>query len=137
MKYIRTKDEIFEVTSKAGHIYCAENQNNEFVLVNGRVVEKEADTIEELCDEFVAENRTGYRWLAYITTKTYEDSEGNIVEYKAYGNKYSEVCPYNLIDDIKHERVKIYGAIWTDKGLIYKAKMKGVLPNGEIDWELL
>jgi hypothetical protein len=31
----------------------------------------------------------------------------------------------------------IYGAIWTDKGLIYVAKMKGILPNGEIDWELL
>ena len=32
---------------------------------------------------------------------------------------------------------QVFGAIWTDKGLIYVAKMKGVLPNGEIDWELL
>lgn len=38
-------------------------------------------------------------------------------------------------EDLEH--YDYYGAIWTDKGLIYKAKMKGVLPNGEIDWALL
>ena len=33
---------------------------------------------------------------------------------------------------------EVYGCIWTSKGLIYVAKMKGVLlPNGEIDWQLL
>lgn len=36
-----------------------------------------------------------------------------------------------------YKKFDVYGAIWTDKGLIYKSRMKGVLPNGEIDWELL
>lgn len=102
MKYIRTKDAIFKVTSKAGHIYCAENQNNEFVLVNGRVVEKEADTIEELCDEIV-----------YVNDNKHKN-------YPCYA-----VSPE---DDVKYHDA-IYAAIWTDKGLVYVAKMneKGVL----------
>lgn len=53
MSYIRTKDGIFEIIK----------QNNSCVMVKGKYLEKEcklkrkedkqADTIEELCDEFV------------------------------------------------------------------------------------
>lgn len=51
-----------------------------------------------------------------------------------YGAKLEDIETKKLIND---KNVEVYGAIWTDKGLIYKARMKGILPNGEIDWELL
>ena len=68
---------------------------------------KQADTIEELCDEFVM-----------ITNKpqvVYSDI------------KYNDLAISRIRD--KNISVEIYGAIWTDKGLIYVAKMndKGVL----------
>lgn len=114
MKYIRTKDGRIIDTTK----YYIENSN---LFKNGAWREyeeelknaiKQADNIKELCDEFV-----------FIC----EDF-----------NKPQLVIPMNF-DYCKKEfnHTEIYGAIWTNKGLIYKAKMKGVLPNGEIDWELL
>lgn len=121
MKYIRTKD---------GRILKGSNYGFGVGMPYKNYDVKIADNIEELCDEFVAENRTGHKWIVYITTKTYEDSEGNIIEYKVYGNKYTEEYPHNLINDIKHEGLKIYGAIWTDKGLIYVAKMN---EKGELE----
>lgn len=66
-------------------------------------VVKETDTIEELCDAFV-----------YVSKE-----DGNHMFHMNGKPRYSK------FDDI-------YGAIWTDKGLIYVAKIneKGV-------WELL
>lgn len=62
---------------------------------------KQAEKIEDLCDEFVVKDIK----YAYITV-----------------NK-----PWKLFSNCI-----VYGAIWTDKGLIYVAKMN---ENGE--WELL
>lgn len=131
MKYIRTKDGIGEYSVDWNGASCVHlNHKWHWLQDIEKDIIKQADTIEELCDEFVAENRTGHKWLVYITTETYEDSEGNIIEYKVYGNKYTEEYPHNLINDIKHEGLKIYGAIWTDKGLIYVAKMN---EKGELE----
>lgn len=60
---------------------------------------KQADTIEKLCDRFVV---------------IYENEEP--VPYK------------NYLDALETQK-EVYGAIWTDKGLIFVAKMnnKGVL----------
>ena len=81
MKYIRTKDGRIEL-------------NDETIE---REIIAEADTIEELCDEFVCDEMFVYdkEEIKFLI------SEGEIV----------------------------YGAIWTDKGLIYVAKMNesGVL----------
>ena len=83
MKYIRTKD---------GKIYLI---NSEFILLDG---DKQADTIEELCDEFVYNK---------MTFKTLEET----LDYAPIGSD-------------------IYGAIWTDKGLTYVAKMND---KGELE----
>ena len=101
MKYIRTKDNA---------IYKIEN--NKLIVGNIKVncndlqaLEQDgykiADSIEELCDEFVYNHQ--------ILSK--EDK--NNKEY------LSQLYCFN----------DIYGAIWTDKGLIYVAKMnsKGTL----------
>lgn len=74
---------------------------------------KEADTIEELCDEFVwVDNEYSRGFICNIEfvkncTKSHEG--------RLYGNSKF-----------------IFGAIWTDKGLIYVAKM-----NEEGELELL
>lgn len=107
MKYIRTKDGIYEYNNS----YIIEDDVLYLVVFNdkytdygvngkysrGKVI-SQADTIEELCDEFV-----------FIC----EDFD-----------KPQLVIPMNFEyckKTFKH--TEIYGAIWTDKGLIYVAKM--------------
>lgn len=107
MKYIRTKDEIY--------LNILDGVLSPQTWID-RVIE-EADTIEDLCDEFVLV--APYR---FKRPKTATELEKEL---------------YEMINFYTDKDDKIYGAIWTDGGLIYKARMKGVLPNGEIDWELL
>ena len=98
MKYIRTKyGRILEINKMVNPCVYEE-------IGNGWV-DKVADTIEELCDEFVI---VGTNWQQIIDL---EDAKYN--------------CD-------KHDNLKIYGAIWTNKGLIYVAKM-----NDEGKLELL
>jgi len=98
MKYIRTKDGIFE---KSKLIY-AFNENEEYLT---KEIIKQADTIEELCDEFVL-----IRNDKIYSNPNWQDFMDGII------------CP--RIND------KIFGAIWTDKGLIYVAKMNA---NGQLE----
>ena len=86
MKYIRTND---------GKIYLVKC---ECVLQNG---DRQADTIEELCDEFVVD-LNGKKIISALTFERSLDYGGD----------------------------EIYGAIWTDKGLIYVAKMND---KGELE----
>lgn len=70
------------------------------IVVNPTVL-NQSDTIEELCDEFVClENKMTFRNLETITSS----------------------C------NLKY--LTIYGAIWTDKGLIYVAKLN---KKGELE----
>jgi len=68
---------------------------------------KQADTIEELCDEFV-----------FVRPDNYHDN------FKVLDKDDKEYCI--------QKDYKIYGAIWTDEGLIYVAKM-----NEKGDLELI
>ena len=75
--------------------------------LNSEIV-SQANTIEELCDEFVCRTELDsvHKWFV-------DDLEYILKE----------------LDWLKEEQYNIYGAIWTDKGLIYVAKMNedGVL----------
>ena len=95
MKYIRTKDHLEELYINEVTEYGKEYYKNC----------KIADTIEELCDEFV-----------FITSK------------RKFINKM-DFKRIELLFGKEEELLETYGAIWTDKGLIYVAKMneKGVL----------
>ena len=104
MKYIRTKDGIYERVMVVRQV-C---NGNEVAVIRPDKVEFEpiinqADTIEELCDEFV-----------------------DIYKY--------EKPDIALLNDIKffesYKSHTVYGAIWTDKGLIYVAKMN---EKGELE----
>ncbi len=95
MKYIRLKN---------GRIV------NQFETVRIDSIVKKADTIEELCDIFV-------RWnIHYIpqNTDTFIRTKKVDAIYKNFNKaKYG----------FKVNGYELYGAIWTDKGLIYVAKM--------------
>ena len=107
MKYIRTKNNLVlkvsdKITDKYGTYYLYEDTKwFDFQI------DKVADTIEELCDEFVV---FGDIDRPYLTRHKFINKEWN----KQYfiGGK------------------KLYGAIWTDEGLIYVAKMN---EKGELE----
>lgn len=115
MRYIRTKDgKIYELQeTKSGEKYLV--RTNELIpLWNTKAYEivKQADTIEELCDRYVL-HHTDIIFLNKEHTKYRFENE-----------------PNNWYDITETEiRVGVYGAIWTEKGLIYVAKMnkKGCL----------
>ena len=126
-KYIRTDKGIFEFKSNMfiedAVYYCFgkfEKTDKKHLFRNdkdlGEIV-NQADTIEELCDEFVI---------------IYKD------EYKYYANTDKPFITNNKPYTLKsrtEEKLKYfnyYGAIWTDKGLIYVAKM-----NEKGDLELI
>lgn len=99
MKYIRMKAD--------GRIIAYDEKANELdkpAILFYKNDYIEADTIEELCDEFIgySSNKTRYMLITFEQRKMYP-----------------------LIKEL-------YGAVWTDKGLIYVAKM-----NEEGELELL
>ena len=122
MKYIRTKDGIFEKTEwqcdLSGEMFLVKANNkfgNESVFVDE--ILKQADTIEELCDEFV---------IYQLWTKSY------YIGTKAVGSIKSNIeSKYYL--SMGYENPVVYGAIWVEnKGLIFVARM-----NNEGVMELL
>lgn len=103
MKYIRTKDGIFEIEEVR---YNEDIGMNQYFYKSGHInsheIEKEANTIEKLCDEFVVVANYGIG----------EGANPGIID-KENIHKFL----YSLGE------WTIYGAIWTNKGLIYVAKM--------------
>ena len=110
MKYIRTNDGIYE-EHKVPCLKCKYFPKNILTGEGGcqgetfYCVYHKADTIEELCDEFV--------WKAPNNTPLIVPNIHNM----------------NIEKEIKNECI-VYGAIWTDKGLIYVAKMND---KGELE----
>ena len=101
MKYIRTKDGIYENKPLEKHLGKRRGKGFEIVFKEQDII-KQADTIEELCDEFVIKGTRGL----YLGIPLQECELRNI------------------------PITQIYGAIWTDKGLIYVAKMN---EKGELE----
>lgn len=112
MIYIRTKDGIWRYNFKDN---SAERPNKEFkcnqVWLNTKDIDiqRYANTIEELCDEFVIKPSFSKAFLHD------EDKQPlKLVKQKA----------------IESDCFIIYGAIWTDDGLKYVAKMND---KGELE----
>lgn len=121
--YIRTKDgRIAEVKENMAIKRCSENvlrlvykDNRSICVLTGNDdIIKQADTIEELCDEFVVFDK--------------EQPNGKLLYYKGFENLKKEFIDFEK----DKEKVVVFGSIWTDKGLIYVAKM-----NDKGDLELI
>ena len=114
MRYIRTKEgKIFENHDNLQIINNAlcYMQNGKVWLILGEVL-KQADTIEELCDEFLLIDEK-YKHDFFID------------------HYYDEIIDiYNDEKERVYRQRKLFGAIWTDKGLIYVAKMNS---KGELE----
>lgn len=113
MNYIRTKDgKIYDI-KKLRLRYAFDNfyfpPKEDYERVIQSTIVKEADTIEELCDEFVVIK--GDCKCLYKQNDIFDCQDKNAVN-----------------DLIKNN--EIYGAIWTCKGLIYVAKMN---EKGELE----
>ena len=135
MKYIRTKDKIYgfipnvvssieyddEVgaysiyyfdENKGKHLERDDKGGHSMDSVWNEDIVKQADTIEELCDEFVCDHNNGTR----------------VIQTKVHKPQFP-FCE-DTIDYLKRNNQTYYGAIWTDKGLIYVAKMNN---KGELE----
>lgn len=124
MKYIRTKDgRIFYAKKKSKKDVKLANDNlhweaipkgcNDYFTLDyeDNEIIKVADTIEELCDGFVIDDD--------VDNRVFKD-----IPYRHTSN-----FPYIQESKIYLKTI-CYGAIWTDKGLIYVAKMN---EKGELE----
>ena len=84
MKYIRTKDGIFEVTDsyKVGAGFIKYEVKNALCIADFEII-KQADTIEELCDAFIVKFRNLiiniYYDFEYEIPKEYKNDSNNII----------------------------------------------------------
>lgn len=107
MKYIRTEEKILEVTFETplGFEGYLPDYSDTFFVYKGHII-YQADTIEELCDYWVFIKDNEKPLIKDLFSKEY-------CKEKYYDNGY--IC---LL------------VIWTDKGLIYVAKMN---EKGELE----
>lgn len=105
--YIRTKDGVYEVEQSQLED-DEEVVNCEYGQISKLEIKRKSENIEELCDEFV-----GY---FECFNRSY---------YFIYKNSYDE-----LKRDVQTIQYSAYGAIWTDKGLLFVAKMND---KGELE----
>ena len=108
--YIRTKDGVYEVE---GRKFYDALKRKHYITTKGLAIKEDdiinqSENLEELCDCFVI-----------------DDKRNN----ERYLMDYDDVIKVIYCGGIYEEDV-VYGAIWTDKGLIYVAKMN---EKGELE----
>lgn len=115
MKYVRTKDNIYEIVNDYGGSCAVKSRGKRgktaidgFIIKYGLTFAPRSDTIEELCEGFCLLGNDGTKLVYNISD--WLDLKENILSNKAW--------------------IEIYGAIWTPKGLIYVAKMND---KGELE----
>lgn len=116
--YIRTKDGVYEVSHL--NAYATHKRKGETLLegyktayIKNENIIAQSENLAELCDQIVYDYRLYQNKIIW---------DGRLVE-----DSFEE-----LDEPITDEMIKdgIYGAIWTDKGLIYVAKMND---KGELE----
>lgn len=116
MKYVRTRNgRIYEMTddlciNQFNHIAYKERPYICKVIGENTEVIAQADTIEELCDEFV---------IVFEDEHIMTDLDYESFEKEWYKNNH-----------IRMRNAKYYGAIWTSKGLQFVARMND---KGELE----
>ena len=121
MKYIRTKDgHIFEIEKDLGKygkskaVVICDFDGNFIDVEKQNMILNQADTIEELCDEFV---------LRYKNDKNeYLNDRASIIGFEISKEELDRHDYHIMEQGIKYY-AELWCAIWTDKGLIYVAKM--------------
>lgn len=133
MQYVLTKDKRLliapDLTSTGGRVLMSDPPMYEvvdalgrhFAIVTGEVA-KQADTIEELCDEFVVWSEgVGSPISTPLSEKDRFETAKAVMTLGLYAKAN---CWLRL-------------AIWTDKGLDYVAELVAMEKGGKAKWELL
>lgn len=107
--FVRSKDYVYD-TSKGLYTPSIKMYAIGTKTIYEADIIKQSDTIEELCDMYV-----------YVEADKLPCVAGLKINTKQY-KLYRDFCLVNHIG--------LYGAIWTDKGLIYVAKMN---EKGELE----
>ncbi len=110
MKYIRTGNDVYEVEAETEKFYYTNMAKQIGVIKSDKI--READTIDELCDEFVGlvkSTSSDFIIMRVIAHSLKELKES--LKTKLNGEVYEG--HYDII----------YGAIWTEWGLKYVAKL--------------
>lgn len=122
MSYIRTKDGVYELVDNlyqyhngVEKFWYAKEENGKTLAIEitANKILNQSENLEELCDEFI-----------YVS-KQNEDYEKNEKPIIAITRKLT-----SLIKIANATNSVVLGAIWTDKGLIYVAKMN---ENGKLE----
>lgn len=127
-KYIRTKNGIFD-TSKGIYTSSIKMWAIGTVTIYEKDIIKESDNLEDLFDEFIAHWKKDDK--EFGTNGTYWKDNNEKPRYFQYNN-LDVICSEISYFASSLDRLDIYGALWTDKGLIYVAKM-----NKDGEWELI
>ena len=115
--YIRTKDGVYELVDT--YYMCVDgvetymyNDRGRGVEIRGGQILNQSENLEELCDMFVDEE----------TETIFHKHNGYVINWKT-----NMVYSLKALSESYHS---IKGAIYTDKGLIYVAKMN---ENGDLE----
>ena len=105
MSYIRTKNNIYEE-------YAREKRPDGCVITTSgarvpfTAILRESDTIEKLCDHLVVIEK--------------ESSFSPHIQYRFLGNLFID---HSYDEKFQQNKLIVYGAIWTNRGLTYVARM--------------
>ena len=115
MKYIRTKTAIYQKIGETKNCYIVKckTKNKERLLSKSKII-AQANTIEELCDEFVGILPDEIPYLQF---------------YRTIYN-FNDIKTHYLNTLSVEPKTEYYGAIWSNKGFIYVAKMND---KGELE----
>ncbi len=118
--YIRTKDGVYKVvdTYETKYVIGYTEDDFEKVIYKENII-NQSKNLEKLCDDFVGLIKD--RNSDFIITKVIAHSLKELKD--SLKTEFNGKTYYGKFDII-------YGAIWTDKGLIYVAKMN---ENGDLE----
>lgn len=125
-KYIRTELGIYEIDFSRNETDICYFTTKGWVYKEDII--KESDNLEDLFDEFIAHWKKDDK--EFGTNGTYWKDNNEKPRYFQYNN-LDVICSEISYFASSLDRLDIYGALWTDKGLIYVAKM-----NKDGEWEL-
>ena len=127
MKYVRTKNGIYEVEKKERAyfegqpwLYCCKGK---YELVEEKDIIKQADAIEDLCDVYVIVVEIDGQKQKYVRA-LYDVDEYNPFNFEEAKTMRSYIIGM-LAENFGSDGIKtdlLYGAVWTDEGLRYVAK---------------
>jgi len=130
-RYARTNEGVYQILREAQiskdiiKYDVKPNKKLEYHIFNSDII-KESDNLEDLIDEYIA------WWKDEKQRKLYGSKNKKCIYYQDINLDKLFLKMSHSLPGLAVDYMNIYGAIWTDRGLIYVAKM-----NKNEEWELI